>query len=101
MSHSDTGLHSMGPRALLAMMLIGTSQKSASASELLFPQLSNPALIGVSVTFGDPTGEDEFANLGMGPSLRPPRGVHRAHLYQAYKPCFIRAGPPPTYGIVW
>ncbi len=30
-------------------------------------------------------------------SLRPPRGVHRAQLHQAFKPCFIRAVPPQTY----
>ena len=32
--------------------------------------------------------------------LRPPRGVHRAHLHKAYEPCFIRAVPPQTYGNV-
>ncbi len=32
--------------------------------------------------------------------LRPPRGLHRAHLHQAYKPCFIRAVPPQTYSNV-
>ena len=32
--------------------------------------------------------------------LRPPQGVHRAHLHQAYKPCFITAVPPQTYWIV-
>ncbi len=26
------------------------------------------------------------------------KGVHRAHLYQAYKSCFIREVPPQTYG---
>ena len=30
--------------------------------------------------------------------LRPPRGVNRAYLHQAYKPCFTRAVPPQTYG---
>ncbi len=29
--------------------------------------------------------------------LRPPRRVHRAHLHQAYKPCFIRAVPPHKF----
>ena len=33
--------------------------------------------------------------------LRPPQGVHRAHLHQAYKPCFIRAVPPQTYIGLW
>ena len=36
--------------------------------------------------------------IGLG--LRPPRGVHQAHLHQAYKPCFVRAVPPQTYGNV-
>ena len=31
------------------------------------------------------------------PLLRPPRGVHQAHLQQAYKPCYVRAVPPQTY----
>ena len=30
-------------------------------------------------------------------ALRPPSGVHRAPLHQAYKPCFIRRVPPQNY----
>ncbi len=32
-------------------------------------------------------------------SLRPPRGAHRVHLHQGYKPCFNsrNLGGPPAY----
>ena len=38
-----------------------------------------------------------FYKLGKTP-LRPPRGIHEAHLCDACQPCFITAIPSQTYG---